>query len=142
VAVTGIFVFKENMKMKEKIIKVLKIAPHCKPVEVELVNKLDNLQEAVSEGADSVGLIEIIPITDTASLLCNEEGKLIGLEPNRRIGHDIICGTFYVVGEDHKGNLTSLSAKDIEYYMNRFAVPEKISAEEAMKALRFEIYPF
>jgi len=127
--------------MKEKVIKVLKVAPHCKPEIVELVNKLDNLQEAVSEGADSVGLIEIIPLTDTVSLLCNEEGKLIGLEPNRRIGHDIICGTFYVVGEDRHGNLTSLSAKDMDYYMNRFAVPENISAEEAMNALRFEIYP-
>ena len=128
--------------MKKKTIKVLKVAPHCKPEIVELVNKLDNLQEAVSEGADSVGLIEIIPLTDTVSLLCNEEGKLIGLEPNRRIGHDIICGTFYIVCEDREGNLTSLLVKDMEYYMNRFAVPENISAEEAMNALRFEIYPF
>ena len=127
--------------MKEKTIKVLKIAPHCKPEIVELVNKLDNLQEAVSDGEDSVGLIEIIPLTDTASLLCNEEGKLIGLEPNRRIGYDVICGTFYVVGEDREGNLASLSAKDMNYYMNRFSVPENISAEEAMNALRFEIYP-
>jgi len=127
--------------MKEKIIKVLKVAPHSKPEDVVLNNTLEALQEAVSEGADSVGLIEIIPLTDTASLLCNEEGKLIGLEPNRRIGHDVICGTFYVVGEDNKGNLTSLSAKDMEYFKVRFAVPEKISADEAMKALRFEIYP-
>jgi len=128
--------------MREKTIKVLKVAPHCEPVEVELVNKLENLQEAVSEGADSIGLIEIIPITDTASLLCNEEGKLIGLEPNRRIGYDIICGTFYVVGEDREGNLTSLSVKDMDYFKMRFALPEKISVEEAMNALRFEIYPF
>ena len=127
--------------MKEKIIKVLKVAPHSKPEEVVITNKLESLQEAVSEGADSIGLIEIIPLTDTASLLCNEEGKLIGLEPNRRIGHDIICGTFYVVGEDREGNLTSLSAKDMEYFKVRFAVPEKISVEEAMNALRFEIYP-
>ena len=127
--------------MKEKIIKVLKISPHCKPEIVELVNKLDNLQEAVSEGADSVGLIEIIPLKDTASLLCNDEGKLIGLEPNRRIGHDIICGTFYVVGEDREGSLTSLSAKDMEYFKVRFDVPEDISVEEVMNALRFEIYP-
>ena len=127
--------------MKEKIIKVLKVAPHSKPEKVVLNNTLEALQEAVSEGADSVGLIEIIPLTDTASLLCNEEGKLIGLEPNRRIGYDVICGTFYVVGEDRHGNLTSLSAKNMDYYMNRFAVPENISAEEALNALRFEIYP-
>ena len=128
--------------MKEKIIKVLKIAPHCKPEEVVLNNTLEALQKAVSEGADSVGLIEIIPITDTASILCNEEGKLIGLEPNRRIGYDVICGTFYVVGEDREGNNASLSAKDMEYFKVRFAVPEDISVEEAMNALRFEIYPF
>ena len=128
--------------MKEKIIKVLKVAPHSKPKEVVLTNTLEALQKAVSEGADSVGLIEIIPITDTASLLCNEEGKLIGLEPNRRIGHDVICGTFYVVGEDRKGNLTSILAKDMDYFKVRFAVPEDISVEEAMNALRFVIYPF
>jgi len=128
--------------MKKKTIKVLKVAPYCKPEIVELVNKLDNLQEAVSEGADSIGLIEIIPLTDTASLLCNEEGKLIGLEPNRRIGYDVICGTFYVVGEDREGNLTSLSTKDMDYFKVRFAVPENISADEAIKALRFDIYPF
>ena len=127
--------------MKKKTIKVLKVAPHFKPEIVELKNNLEDLQEAVSEGADNVGLIEIIPLTDTASLLCNEEGKLIGLEPNRRIDHDIICGTFYVVGEDREGNLTSLSAKDIEYFKVRFAVPEDISVEESMNALRFEIYP-
>ena len=128
--------------MKKKTIKVLKVAPHCKPEIVTLTNALEALQEAVSEGADSVGLIEIIPLTDTASLLCNEEGKLIGLEPNRRIGYDVICGTFYVVGEDREGNLTSLSTKDMDYFKVRFAVPENISADEAMKALRFDIYPF
>ena len=128
--------------MKEKTIKVLKVAPSKIPEVVELKNNLDALQAAVSEGADSVGLIEIIPLTDTTSLLCNEEGKLIGLEPNRRIGHDIICGTFYVVGEDREGNLTSLSAKDMEYFKMRFAVPEDISVEESMNVLRFEIYPF
>jgi len=128
--------------MKEKIIKVLKVAPHSKPEEVVLTNTLEALQKAVSEGADSVGLIEIIPLTDTASLLCNEEGKLIGLEPNRRIGYDVICGTFYVVGEDREGNLTSLSTKDMDYFKVRFAVPENISADEAIKALRFDIYPF
>jgi len=127
--------------MKEKTIKVLKVAPSKIPEVVERKNNLDALQKAVSEGADSVGLIEIIPITDTASLLCNEEGKLIGLEPNRRIGHDIICGTFYVVGEDREGNLTFLSAKDMEYFKVKFAVPEDISVEEAMNALRFEVYP-
>ena len=128
--------------MKKKTINVLKIAPHFKPEIVTLTNALEALQEAVSEGADSVGLIEIIPLTDTVSLLCNEEGKLIGLEPNRRIGHDVICGTCYVVGEDRKGNLTSLSDDDMEYFKVRFASPEKISVEEAMNALRFEIYPF
>lgn len=27
---------------------------------------------------------------DNACILCNEEGKLIGLEPNRRLGKDIL----------------------------------------------------
>ena len=34
---------------------------------------------------------------------CNEEGKLIDLPGNRRVGDDIIAGTFYVCGSDDAG---------------------------------------
>ena len=59
--------------------------------------------------------------------LCNEEGKLLGLEGNRRLGGDIIAGVFYVVGEDKRGNFTSLTQAQMEYYTKRFWLPEQFS---------------
>ena len=126
--------------MKEKEIKVLKIAPGKAPEVVMLENTLHSLQVAVSEGAPNVGLIEIIEISEVC-ILCNEEGKLIGLEPNRRIGRDILCGTFYLTGQDYEsGDLSSLPEHLIEYYSKQFATPEVIDPEEVSKMFMSEFY--
>ena len=106
--------------MKEEHIKVLKVAPLEKPEVCYLKNELRALQEAVSIGADYVGLIEILDLDERTCILCNEEGKLINLMPNRRVGDDIICGVFYVVGQDREGNLTSLTDEQIEHYSEVF----------------------
>lgn len=108
--------------MKEREIKVLKIEPCKAPEVVTLTNELEELQKAVSIGADYVGLIEIIAIDDDICILCNEEGKLLGLEANRRVGRDVICGVFYILGENpDEGELISLSDDDIEKYKAIFA---------------------
>ena len=117
--------------MKEKTIKVLKVAPKMPPEIVTLDNNLRALQEAVSIGADYVGLIEIIDLDDKACILCNEEGKLIQLEPNRRFYDDVLCGVFYVTGQDKQGNLTSLSDAQIKHYTDVYAIPENISPDES-----------
>ena len=108
--------------MKEREIKVLKIEPCKAPEVVTLTNELEELQKAVSIGADYVGLIEIIAIDDDICILCNEEGKLLGLEANRRVGRGVICGVFYILGENpDEGELISLSDDDIEKYKAIFA---------------------
>ena len=122
--------------MKEKTIKVLKVAPKMPPAIVTLDNNLRALQEAVSIGADYVGLIEIIDLDDKACILCNEEGKLIQLEPNRRFYDDVLCGVFYVTGQDKQGNLTSLSDAQIKHYTDVYAIPENISPDEADDTFR------
>lgn len=68
--------------MKQKEIKVLMVAPGEHPREVVLKNDLDSLQKAVSIGCDYQGLIEVVELEDG---ICNEEGKLLGLEGNRRL---------------------------------------------------------
>ena len=85
------------------------------------IDKLEALQKAVSVGAEYIGLIEIIELDERGSILCNEEGKLIGLMPNRRLKNDIICGVFYVTGQDTAGNLASLTDAQIEHYAKMFA---------------------
>ena len=106
--------------MKEQHIKVLKVAPLEKPEVCYVKNELRALQEAVSIGADYVGLIEILDLNERTCILCNEEGKLINLMPNRRLGDDIICGVFYVTGQNEDGDLTSLTDEQIEHYSEVF----------------------
>ena len=85
------------------------IEPNKSPCVVELMTDLDSLQKAVSIGAPEQGLIEFVYLEDNVSIMCNEEGKLIGLEPNRRLGNDILVGTVYVVAENDEGELMSLT---------------------------------
>lgn len=116
--------------MNIKEIKVLMVAPGKHPKVTMLQDDLDTLQKAVSIGADYQGLIEIISIGNGDCLLCNEEGKLIGLEGNRRLGNDIIVGVFYILSEDLDGNLVSLSDKKIQYYTELFWEPERFDRTE------------
>ncbi len=111
--------------MKENQIRVLKVVPFVAPEVCVLDNCLIALQEAVSIEADYVGVIEVIGLEDErACIVCNEEGKLIGLPPNRWIGYDIISGVFYVVGQDENKNFASLSEEQIAYYWKRFEYAE------------------
>ena len=122
--------------MKEKTIKVLKVEPKKLPEVCELKNELEALQKAVSIGADYTGLIEILYVNERICILCNEEGKLIGLEPNRRIRNDILCGVFYVTGQDREGNLTSLTDDEIETFKSVFGVIEDISPDEVEPTMK------
>ena len=126
--------------MKPKEITVLMVEPNKHPSITTITNDLDSLQKAVSIGADFQGLIEIFAIDDGVLVLCNEEGKLIGLEGNRRIGNDIITGVFYVVGEDGHGNLTSLSEDLLQAYQQRFWEPEHYTQTDVEHALFMRIF--
>lgn len=57
---------------------------------------LKNLQKTVE------GYIEAIMLRDDLVIICNEEGKIKGLQPNFRIGTgwlaDTVCGTVIVIG--------------------------------------------
>lgn len=116
-------------------IKVLMVEPGKHPRVTTLANDLDSLQKAVSIGADYQGLIEIISIGNGDCLLCNEEGKLIGLEGNRRVGDDIIVGVFYITREDEDGNLVSLSERKIKHYTKLFWEPETFDRADIEETL-------
>ena len=127
--------------MKQKEITVLMVEPGKAPKVTTLTNTLDDLQKAVSIGAPSQGLIEIITLEEDVCILCNEEGKLIGLEPNRRLGKDILVGVFYVTGQNDEGDLTSLSESKMQKYAKLFEKPcDDITDEEIMKTLVMRFY--
>ena len=123
--------------MKEKQVKALMVEPYKHPCVVELECDLDSLQKAVSIGAPEQGLIEFVYLEDNVSLMLNEEGKLIGLTPNRWLGEDILCGVFYVVAENDDGELMSLTQEQQERYSKMFYDPDVIDKEKVGRTIVF-----
>ena len=110
--------------MTQKEITVLMVEPGKHPKVTTLKDDLDSLQKAVSIGADYQGLIEFVSLGNGDCIMCNEEGKLIGLDGNRRLGNDILVGVFYIMSENEDGELLSLSEKKIKRYTELFWEPE------------------
>ena len=121
--------------MKTKEITVLMVEPGKHPKVTTIKDDLDSLQKAVSIGADYQGLIELVGLGNGDCIMCNEEGKLIGLEGNRRLGSDIIVGVFYIMSENDEGELQSLTEQKIKHYTNVFWEPETFDRTEIENSL-------
>jgi hypothetical protein len=85
--------------------KVVIKSPGKEPERKDIKNNLIVLQNIVG------GLIEHVNIykqgEEWFGMLCNEEGKLLRLDPNFKLYTDVICGTVIFVGhtEDDFGDL-------------------------------------
>ena len=105
--------------------KAVVVEPKKRPYVKDIDGELGGLQEAVG------GYVEAIyPFDDNVAILCNEEGKLTGMDLNRALRndngdiYDIIAGTFLVVGltEDDFGDLTD---EQVEKYTEMYKEPEE-----------------
>ncbi len=104
-----------EIPIKEESINVLIIEPLRQPFICNIDNKLTAFQQKVG------GYIEVIsPFNDDACLICNEEGKIKGLPLNRKVGSDIIAGTFIIAGSNIEGDFISLTDKQIDKYKLKF----------------------
>ena len=119
--------------MKEPMIRVLKIEPHKEPQVIHIKNSLESLQKEVD------GYLEIVVLSPTAMMVFNEEGKIIGLEGNRRFNNDVIVGNIIIAGIDDNRDTCSLSGAELKTYMERFKQPEEISQEEIDSTSTFNI---
>ena len=84
----------------------------------------------------------LYPWDDPVALVCNEEGKLMGLEGNRRVGRDIISGTFFLAGDTDYGEFCSLTQEQLNQFSQRFAQPETFRPEELENAFWMEFHTF
>ncbi len=102
---------------------VLVVEPMKEPYEKEIDPGLESLQQEVD------GYIEALALDENTTIICNEEGKINGLEPNRAIRDnrgriaDIIAGTFLVVGAGEE-DFESLTPAQMEKYKKQFRYPE------------------
>ncbi|KLU61720.1 hypothetical protein CEB3_c18980 [Peptococcaceae bacterium CEB3] len=88
-------------------IKVLVFQPGQLAQIREIQNTLAACQNVVG------GYIEVIHLDDGLLLVCDEEGKLKGYPPNRRVGRDVICGTFFICRSDGD-EFTSVTDEDLK----------------------------
>ena len=111
-------------KQSENSLTVLVVSPGEEPSVETIPKGLESLQQQVG------GYIEAIyPFEDPVAIVCNEEGKIKGLQLNRSLRddennlYDIISGTFFVVGLGDE-DFCSLTPEQIEKYSERFKEPE------------------
>lgn len=120
--------FLDSLGLSEAVraghLRVLVVEPERTPYVKEIPHTLEALQQEVG------GLIEVIyPYADLVGLVCNEEGKLLGLPLNRGLFdkngkmYDIVCGTFLVTGLGAE-DLTSLPPDLLEKYYRHFQAIE------------------
>jgi Domain of unknown function (DUF3846) len=98
---------------KENRITAIIVEPNKTPRVEVIDNTLKTFQKLVG------GYIEKVSLSPTIDVIINEEGKLIGLEPNFRTKYDVIVGTAVFVS--HKGEeFSSLSEDMTEFILSCF----------------------
>ena len=104
---------------------VLMVEPGKVPYAVDIGEGLEALQAAV--GGD---IQAVYPYDDPVALICNEEGKLMGLPLNRALRddegniYDILAGKFFLCGLGEE-NFADLPADLMEKYRQQFEHPEQ-----------------
>ncbi|MDD3453555.1 MAG: DUF3846 domain-containing protein [Bacilli bacterium] len=121
-----------NNYIESNKLLILKVEPNELPYEKEIINDLKSLQNEVD------GLIEMIDIDDKTCLVCNEEGKLLGMDLNRVVGNDIIAGNFFISRFNETGDLVSLTSEQIEKYKEKYNEKSINEVDEKLVSLSFE----
>lgn len=104
---------------------VLLIEPLKEPRPIQIESGLESLQQAV--GGD---IQAVYPFEDPVAIIVNDEGKNIGLPPNRVLRdengriYDILPGNALIVGLGEE-NFTDLSPELMNKYSEYFKVPEQ-----------------
>ena len=103
------------------------VEPSQTPYTADLTSGLAEMQRIVG------GLIDAVsPFAEPVALVCNDEGKLLGLPLNRALydaktgkPYDIVAGTFLLCGcPPGEDSFTGLTEDQIARYTERFRTPE------------------
>ena len=107
--------------------KVLLVKPCQRPTVIDIDGTLESMQTLVGGMIQALYLVD-----DTAAIICNDEGKLLGLPPNRMLFDpdsnkvcDVVVGDFFVCNAPPDAeNFESLTEEQIERYTKRFQALE------------------
>ena len=114
----------EHELSEKKKLDVLFVKPNEPPQKVSIGAELKDLQEAVGGT-----IAAVYPFADPVAIICNDEGKLIGLPLNRALRdengqmYDTVAGDFLVVGLGEE-DFASLTPEMAQKYEQLFHQPE------------------
>lgn len=92
----------------------------------DLPNTLEALQQAVG------GYIEVVPLNEQLCVICNEEGKLLGLPPvaTMPVRRDVLCGPLVICRTTQDGEFTDAEEDDL------YTVGEHLETYEGGKTMK------
>lgn len=106
--------------------RILLVEPGKAPVLKEIDGSLKSMQEIVG------GTIQVLyPFAEPVALVCNDEGKLLGLPLNRALRdekgriYDIVAGTFFLcAAPEGSDRLESLTEEQASCFKKQFLCPQ------------------
>ena len=105
----------------ENRIKVMVFEPLKEPY-IENIKNVPEAYKSIVEGET-----EEVRLDEKTLLICNSEGKEKELVPNRTIGNDIICGTFFLATDTGSDKYASITPMQAQFYNKRYGDAEVIS---------------
>lgn len=126
------------MKDKKEKLRILLKKVGREPKIEFIDNTLEEKQKLVN------GLIEVVPFMEAEDslIVCNEEGKILGLPPNTLFDFDYIAGDYFVVGDDYENaDFKSITDEQIEKakpYIEKHSFKYKDDAIERFDMQRFK----
>ena len=92
----------------------------------DLPNTPEALQQAVG------GYIEVVPLNEQLCVICNEEGKLLGLPPvaTMPVRRDVLCGPLVICRTTQDGEFSDAQEEDL------YTVGEHLVIAEHKKEMR------
>ena len=114
-------------------IKCLSVSPKCTPWVTTLETTVDAFNKAVSIGSNEELRAVTKRIGKRTYAVYAYESVFEDLEPNRKVGDEIICGVFYIISVDDVGKPVSMTDRQMMKYMIRFYEPEKYSYDDVLE---------
>lgn len=123
--------------MEEKTkVRALLVPVHEQPKLIMLEDNFRQMQKLVG------GYIEYFRLDSSTNAVLNEEGKINGMEGNRLVGNEIICGDFLVVGDNGMGETASLTDEQIAKYMEVFKTPLEFTRQQVEENIHVSVMSF
>mgnify|MGYP002509870386 CR=1 FL=1 len=108
----------------ESMIKVMVFEPLKEPY-IEHIKNVEEAYKSIVEGE-----LREQQLDSKTVIVSNADVASVQLQPNRYVGNEVVCGTFFIASNVGEVGYGSLSKEQIQYYYSMYHTPEEISVED------------